>query len=69
MAATQKALASKLDELEHTVVSHDEQIRSLFEVIRQLMQPDLPEHPRIGFQVRPSEISCGDRGTPSRNNS
>lgn len=55
LAATQKALTSKLNELERTVVTHDEQIRSLFEAIRQLMEPELPEPPRIGFQVRPEK--------------
>jgi hypothetical protein len=55
MAATHKALASKLDELEHTVVNHDEQIKSLFEAIRQLMEAELPTHSRIGFQVRTPE--------------
>ncbi len=55
LAATRKALTSKLNELERTVVTHDEQIRSLFEAIRQLMEPDLPEPPRIGFQVGPEK--------------
>lgn len=47
-----KELAHKLAELERKIEGHDENIRSLFEAIRQLMTP--PESPpkRIGFQVK-----------------
>ena len=54
-----KALPAKLDELDRRVSGHDETIRSLVQVIRQLMDPSrapssgLPEKPRrsIGFKV------------------
>ena len=44
-------LAQKLAELERTVESHDSHIRSLFEAIRQLMEPPLPKSRRIGFKT------------------
>lgn len=49
MLATHRTLARKLAELEHRLEGHDQEIRSLFEAIRQLMAP--PERPRrrIGF--------------------
>ncbi len=46
-----KELAYKLGELERKVSKHDENIRNIFEAIRQLMAP--PEKPkrRIGFHA------------------
>ncbi len=48
-----KALAHKLSELERKIENHDENIRTLFEAIHQLMTPP-PEEPRreIGFHVK-----------------
>jgi len=50
--ALHKELAHKLGELERKIENHDENIRSLFEAIHQLMTS--PEHPRkeIGFHVK-----------------
>jgi hypothetical protein len=47
-------LARKLSELEKRIEGHDDAIRSLFEAIRQLMNPSAPEHPprEIGFHVK-----------------
>ncbi|HAO77490.1 MAG TPA: DNA-binding protein [Verrucomicrobia subdivision 3 bacterium] len=47
-----KELAHKLSELERKIENHDENIRTLFEAIHQLMTP--PETPRreIGFHVK-----------------
>jgi hypothetical protein len=43
-------LAKKLNELEHRVSGHDGAIANLFEAIRQLVEPPLPEdRPKIGF--------------------
>ena len=43
-------LAKKLDELENRVSGHDGAIANLFEAIRQLVEPPLPEdRPKIGF--------------------
>jgi hypothetical protein len=48
--AAHKELAQKLSELENRVSGHDESIQNLFEAIRQLVEPPLPEErPKIGF--------------------
>jgi ORF6N domain len=45
-----KELAQKLSELESRVSGHDESIQNLFEAIRQLVEPPLPEdRKQIGF--------------------
>jgi hypothetical protein len=43
-------LAQKLIELERRVESHDTHIRSLFDAIRQLMEPPTTKSRRIGFK-------------------
>ena len=43
-------LAQKLTELERRVESHDTHIRSLFDAIRQLMEPPTTKSRRIGFK-------------------
>ena len=54
-----KELAGKLADLEKQVGGHDEAIQSLFEAIRQLIEPPLPENRRqIGF--------LRENGTPYR---
>ena len=48
-----KELAGKLADLEQRVGAHDEAIANLFEAIRRLIEPPLPENRReIGFHVR-----------------
>lgn len=47
--STRRELAQKLAELERKIESHDEQIQSIFEAIRQLMIPPVPPRRRIGF--------------------
>ena len=48
--AASKELAQKLSELENRVSGHDESIQNLFEAIRQLVEPPLPEdRKQIGF--------------------
>jgi hypothetical protein len=51
-----KELAHKLADLERKIENHDENIRSLFDAIRQLMTP--PETPRreIGFHVKEDSV-------------
>jgi hypothetical protein len=50
--AAHKELAGKLAELEDRVSGHDRAIQDLFEAIRQLIEPALPEkHREIGFHV------------------
>ena len=49
LASGHKELAIKLEQLERKVGRHDGQIQSLFEAIRQLMEPPRPNTRRIGF--------------------
>ena len=51
LASGNKELAIKLEQLERKVGGHDEQIRSLFVAIRQLMQPSTSKLRRIGFST------------------
>jgi ORF6N domain len=48
---THKELAAKLSELERKVVSHDGHIKSVFDALRQLMEPPVPKSRRIGFKT------------------
>ena len=74
MLATHKELAHKLAALERKLQNHDESIRSLVVVIRQLMTPPAqePEPPkkRIGFVVEephvPYKSSKGSKGERRR---
>ena len=50
---THKLLAEKIDELEKRMSRHDTQLRTLFEAIRQLMQP--PEKPKLKMGFRPED--------------
>ena len=47
-----KELAHKLEELERKYETHDRQIHSVFEAIRQLMTPEQKPKRRIGFDVK-----------------
>jgi hypothetical protein len=49
MLSTHRKLARKLSELESRIAKHDEEIRAIFEAIRQLMKPPAKPHRRIGF--------------------
>ena len=49
MLATNKELAHKMAEMERKLENHDEHIRSLFQAIRQLMEPPVKPKPQIGF--------------------
>ena len=51
MLGAHRELAQKPSELERKVESHDSHIRSLFEAIRQLMEPPMPKSRRIGFRA------------------
>jgi hypothetical protein len=52
MLATHKELARKLAELEQHLESHDQQIQTIFEAIRQLMSPSDISKRKIGFEVK-----------------
>lgn len=49
MLSTNKELAHKLAQLERKIEKHDEEIRLIFDAIRQLMTPPEPKRRRIGF--------------------
>jgi ORF6N domain len=51
LASGHKDLAVKLEQLERKIGGHDEQIRSLFEAIRRLMEPPASRSRRIGFST------------------
>ena len=59
MMGTHKELAFKLVELEERLEGHDEQIRSIFEAIRQLMTPLEPPRKRIGFEAKEAPAPYG----------
>ena len=48
---THRELEQKLTELERRVESHDTHIHSLFDAIRQLMEPPPSKSRRIGFKT------------------
>jgi phage regulator Rha-like protein len=51
MLATNQQLASKIDELEQRLDTHDASIQELIEAIRELMAPEPASGRRIGFQL------------------
>lgn len=51
-----KDLAHKLAELERKIENHDENIRTLFEAIHQLMTPPETPHKEIGFHIKESPL-------------
>lgn len=52
--ALHKELAHKLAELERKIESHDSNIRTLFDAIRELATPAERTHGEIGFHVKES---------------
>ena len=50
--STHKELAHKLSELERKIERHDEEIKIVFDAIRQLMATPEPKKKKIGFVVR-----------------
>ena len=51
MLATNRRLASKIDELEKRMDSHDDTIQDLIDAIRELMTPEEESRERIGFEL------------------
>ena len=49
--ATNRRLASKVDELEKRMESHDDTIQDLIDAIRELMTPEEEPRERIGFAL------------------
>jgi len=62
----QAELARKFTELEQRIEGHDAAIRSLFDAIRQLIAPPLPQLPRpeIGFHVKEEAVPYRTRRKP-----
>ncbi len=57
--SSHKQLTRKLSELERKIEKHDEEIQTIFEAIRQLMEP--PEQPKkqLGFRVEERRARYG----------
>ena len=56
-----KELAGKLSELERKIGTHDEQIKTIFTAVRQLMAPAEPKKRKIGFLVEEKAAPYGRR--------
>lgn len=52
MLASNREVAQKLSELERHIATHDKQIQTIFEAIRQLISPPKNKHRQIGFQPK-----------------
>lgn len=50
--SSHKELAHKLEQLEWKIEKHDEEIKLIFDAIRQLMAQPEPKEKKIGFRVR-----------------
>jgi hypothetical protein len=59
--ASSKEFARRLDELEKRIASHDENIRTLFQAIRQLMAPPAAGQKKIGFPLKEKRAAYGSR--------
>ena len=60
-----KELAHKLAQLERKIEKHDQEIKLIFDAIRQLMTPPEPKRKRIGFLQQKKKI-FRKRKTPCR---
>ena len=59
--ASGKEFARRLEELERRIASHDENIRTLFQAIRQLMAAPERQPKKIGFKLKEKRASYGSR--------
>ncbi|MFC1816287.1 hypothetical protein ACFL0M_10180, partial [Thermodesulfobacteriota bacterium] len=57
MIASHERLAKKLAELEHNLENHDEQIKAIFEAIRQLMKAPEKRVKKIGFTIKEKQAA------------
>jgi len=55
MLATNRELATKIEELELRLDTHDASIQDLIEAIKELMLPEDPTGRKIGFELPPGE--------------
>jgi phage regulator Rha-like protein len=51
MLSTNKELAHKLAQLERKIEKHDDEIKLIFDAIRELMRPPEPKKRKIGFRM------------------
>jgi len=63
---THKMLAKKLDELDAKVGTHDEELKLIFEAIRQLTAPQEKKKKAIGFTVKEDRAKYQTRQTQAR---
>lgn len=59
--AGSKQLTLKLEEFESRIASHDENIRTLFQAIRQLMAPGEGQEKKIGFPLKEKRAAYRSR--------
>ena len=59
MIASHDELASKLAELERHLRDHDDQIKTIFEAIQQLVAPPEKKKRKIGFEVKEGRAAYG----------
>ncbi|MBN2418894.1 MAG: ORF6N domain-containing protein [Deltaproteobacteria bacterium] len=59
MLATHKELAHKFEKLERRITEHDEQIQTIFDVIKQLMAPPEKKKNKISFEVNEGGVKYG----------
>lgn len=52
VTATNRELAQQLAELERRIAGHDKEIRTIFQALRQLMQPPEQARKEIGFHIK-----------------
>ena len=57
LLASNKTLAQKLSELEHTLKNHNEAIAAILSAIRELLHPPVPKRRPIGFTADLGEKS------------
>jgi hypothetical protein len=55
LAASNRELARRLDELEKKFAGHDRQFVAVFDAIRQMVQPEEKGRKGIGFKVEEDE--------------
>jgi ORF6N domain-containing protein len=58
MLASNRQLASKIDELERRLETHDTTIQEILDAIRELMIPEEGSGRRIGFELPPADKSA-----------
>ncbi len=56
MLSTHKELSHKLKQIENKIERHDEEIKVIFDAIRQLMKPPESKTKKIGFIVREGSV-------------